>query len=49
LATALLEIVPELTWAVTMVGGGWYLLGGALFLCAPLLVWHFLTDRRREG
>lgn len=42
-ATALL--VAGLAWAVTALGGGWYLLFAAICLCAPLPLWYLLTDR----
>ncbi|MCT9077297.1 hypothetical protein [Streptomyces fulvoviolaceus] len=45
-AAALVLFAAALAWAVTLMGGGWYLLGGALFVCGPLPLWYFLTDRR---
>jgi hypothetical protein len=46
LAAALLVFVAALAWAITIVGGGWYLLRAAVFFCVPLPLRCVLTDRR---
>ncbi|MFF4259026.1 hypothetical protein ACFY1L_48410 [Streptomyces sp. NPDC001663] len=47
LTAALVVFVAALAWAVTIAGGGWYLLGAAVFFCVPLPLWYVLTNRRR--
>lgn len=48
LTAVLLVFVAALAWAVTIAGGGWYLLGAAVFFCVPLPLWYILTERRRR-
>ena len=47
LASVLALFAMLLAWAVSIAGGGWYLLLAAGCFLLPLPLWYFLTDRRR--
>jgi hypothetical protein len=48
MTTALSLLVVYLFWVIAMMGGGWYLLIGTVFLCAPVPVLHLTARRQRK-